>query len=116
MLSYMLMMTSNACALTIENGVRGMGGGAAVRAAERSAAPRSGRGGNRFSKKIGGYPRALIAAPPAVTLGLSRRASSLPVTPNIASLPLRQRAEKRLYWGTRVLVTSRPSLPYHPDA
>src|SRR3546814_11063008 len=111
---YMFIVTSNACALTIENGVRGMGGGAAVRAAERSAAPRSGRGGNRFSKKIGGYPRALIAAPPAVTLGLARRASSLPVTHKLAPIPLRPRDEKRREWDPRVLDPCRHNLPPPP--
>src|SRR3546814_17676474 len=69
----MRIMTSNVCVLIIENGVRGTGGGAAVRAAERSAAPRSGRGGHRFSKKIGGHPRALIAVPPAVMRSEERR-------------------------------------------
>src|SRR3546814_18947735 len=99
----MLIMTSNVCVLIIENGVRGTGGGAAVRAAERSAAPRSGRGGHRFSKKIGGHPRALIAVPPAVMLGLSRRASNLPMQRNIASIPLRPRHEnERGSGGERV--------------
>jgi len=53
------MIISFASVLLIENIVKKTGGGAAVRAAERSGAPRSGRGGNRFSQKIGGHPRAL---------------------------------------------------------
>src|SRR3546814_5905443 len=90
------MTTSVRFVLTIENGVGRTGGGASVRAAGAQAeAPRSGRGGSRFSKKIGGHPRALIGAPPAVMLGLSRRASSLLAASDIASIALRQRDEER---------------------
>src|SRR5438309_2159655 len=74
----MPMIISFASVLLIENIVKKTGGGAAVRAAERSGAPRSGRGGNRFSQKIGGHPRALIGASAAVMLGLSRRAPPPP--------------------------------------
>src|SRR3546814_17338170 len=74
----MPMIISFASVLLIENTRTKTGGGAAVRAAEHSGAPRSGRGGNRFSQKIGGHPRALRAALAAVMLGLSRRAHHPP--------------------------------------
>src|SRR3546814_7723068 len=74
----MPMIISFASVLLIENTRTKTGGGAAVRAAEHSGAPRSGRGGNRFSQKIGGHPRALRAALAAVMLGLSRRAPPPP--------------------------------------
>src|SRR3546814_2956985 len=76
----MPMIISFASVLLIENTRTKTGGGAAVRAAEHSGAPRSGRGGNRFSQKIGGHPRALRAALAAVMLGLTRRAPSPPPT------------------------------------
>src|SRR3546814_6064401 len=84
----MHMIISFASVLLIENTRTKTGGDAAVRAAEQRGAPRSGRGGNRFSKKIGGHPRALRAASPAVMLGMSRRA---PPTPAIMARPSGQR-------------------------
>jgi len=50
------MMTSNACVLTIENGVSRTGGGVAVMAAERSEAQRreADVGGTDFRRKLGG--------------------------------------------------------------
>src|SRR3546814_15114680 len=84
----MPMIISFASVLLIENTRTKTGGGAAVRAAEHSGAPRSGRGGNRFSQKIGGHPRALRAALAAVMLGLSRRA---PPPPAIMARPSGQR-------------------------
>src|SRR3546814_6498089 len=84
----MPMIISFASVLLIENTRTKTGGEAAVRAAEQRGAPRSGRGGNRFSKKIGGHPRALRAASPAVMLGMSRRA---PPTPAIMARPSGQR-------------------------
>src|SRR3546814_16631100 len=84
----MHMIISFASVLLIENTRTKTGGDAAVRAAEQRGAPRSGRGGNRFSKKIGGHPRALTAASPAVMLGMSRRD---PHTPALMTRPSRQR-------------------------
>src|SRR3546814_15024459 len=99
------MTTSVRFVLTIENGVGRTGGGASVRAAGAQAeAPRSGRGGSRFSKKIGGHPRALIGAPPAVMLGLSRRASSPLAASDIASIALPQTDGER---------RGRPPLPLY---
>src|SRR5689334_9551826 len=102
------MIFSFASALLIENIVKTTGGGAAVRAAERSGAPRSGRGGNRFSQKIGGHPRALRAAPQAVMLGLSRRA---PPTPAIMGRPSGQRTT----WSAHHSLPGQADRWKHPD-